>query len=101
MSYLDSVLINRTQPNARKERIYDVSFEALAGLLRLDGKCILKMDGFPKDGRLLFAEADNARGVVHLYVADESFEEIFEGESTPIAPPIDVTRIDLPPEVTS
>lgn len=83
----------------RRVRIFLISFEALAGLLQLDGTFVLKMRGFPEGATLAFIEADNERGELKLYVEHESFAEVNEGCMAPTWPAIEATQFELPSAV--
>ena len=94
MSWLDSWPFGNGP--SRRVKVFEMSFEGVAGLLQLDGSFVLTMEGFPVRGRLSFIEADNERGILKLYVEHESFEEIEEGGVVLSQTPITVTRYDLP-----
>lgn len=82
-------------PPERHVGVFLVTFEALAGLLQMDGTYSLEMAGFPKGATVSFAEADNARQVVRLYVEHESLPVHYEGSVLPEMPAITATRRDV------
>ena len=97
MSWLDSWQFGKV--SSRRVKVFEMSFQGVAGLLQLDGSFVLKMEGFPVGGRLSFIEADNERGILKLYVEHELFEEIEEGAVVLPQTPITVTRYELPKAV--
>lgn len=80
----------------RRFKTIEITFEALAGLFQIDGTYILKMDGYPKDAVVVFADVDNGRGIVTLYLYHPDFEIIAEGIYVQNPIYITVERWDLP-----